>query len=342
MQVKFLHVLFCLIMLGLNVGQAFAGTRPKLSWPPPAQDRPVHVSLDAAEDPAFIKVTRDAWPYRQPQSTNQPADRTISIKLKPDEDAIIRLPDDHVLSLAGVNISYGRHVRLIGGALKATRPADQHLRALLRFGGQSGSVFVEGVTLDAAHQYGLDGLDVGGLLHVPDAIADIYVQNCRIENTYSKTNGLHADAFQFYGPVRWTRMDRVSIESDYQGLFLDPQADIGGIDLRRVDLRYADPDHGEGYIFFLRTEYPNTRRPAVRLRDVYVDEARNRRPWEEYAVYPPLSRRAGLRLKSDHAYFPAFPEVDGYITKGRPPGGPWVKKNEAGLNYQSPGYNKND
>lgn len=313
----------------------------KLSWPPPPQHQPMRIDISAGSKPGTIDVRKSIYPYELFSVSTASLTAPVTIKLKQNEDAVINLPKDRVLPITGLGIVRGRHIRIIGGHLKAVAPADKSLRALLRFAGQSGSVFVEGVVLDADNQYGLDGLDVGSVKDGPHNVADVYVQNCIIRGTYSTTEGLHADAFQYYGDTGWTRMDRVSITSQYQGLFLDPQNDIGGIDLRRVDLRYADPANGQGYIFFLRTETGRDRHPPVSLQDVYAQERTNRKPWQDYSIYPPANRhKGGGVFKNNRMFFPSYPEVTGYVIKGAPPNGPWVKDDDAGLHYTSPGYNR--
>lgn len=308
-----------------------------LSWAPPPLENPARITVRDAQD-GMIDIEKSVYPYGTVSSSHIAAGSNVLIKLGDHEDAIITLPLDRILDVSGLSIAYGRHVRIIGGHLRATRPADKSLRALLRFAGQSGSVFVEGMVIDANGQYGLDGLDVGGVAHRPGVIADVYVQNCLIKGVFSGRAGLHADGFQYYGPTGWTRMDRVSVVSQYQGLFLDPQNDMEGVDLRRVDVRYADPATGAGYIFFLRTEKGRDRHPPVRLHEVYADARTNVLPWQEYSIYPPASRATGAVLNNGKACFPAYPEVQGCVGKGRPPTGSFVTEKNAGLHYISPGY----
>jgi hypothetical protein len=336
MPVKKISILIALLFL--SVHPAGAEEIKKLSWPPPPQHQPTHIDVTAGSKSGTIDLRRSIYPYDTSSVTTAPLTAPVTIKLKQDEDAVITLPKDKILPITGLGILRGRHVRIIGGHLKAVASADKSLRALLRFAGQSGSVFVEGLVLDANNQYGLDGLDVGSVKDGPHSVADIYVQNCIIRGVYSTREGLHADAFQYYGDTGWTRMDRVSIVSQYQGLFLDPQNDMKGVDLRRVDMRYADPATGQGYIFFLRTETGRDRHPPVSLQDVYAGTRTNRSPWQEFSIYPPASRKGGGVFKDGRVSFPSYPEVTGYVMKGAPPGGAWVKDKDAGLHYTSPGY----
>ena len=316
---------------------AAAQNSPRLAWAPPALVNPTRIEI--RRDGNSIDIVRHRADSGRPQASRLSADARVSIKLDPAEDAVIELPHDRPLEIPGLMVLYGHNVRMIGGALKATAPAIQSSKALLRFAGTGGSVFVEGVEIDANGQYGLDGLDVGSVQNLPGAIADIYVQNCRLVNTYSTRDGYHADAYQFYGSTGWTRMDRVSVEAEYQGVFLMPQANVGGIDLRHVDLRYTDPGKATGYLFFLRSEFlKNPRHPPVHLEDVYVGDATNRGKWEDWAIYPPANRENGALIRGNEATFPAFPEVEGHVTKGAPPDGPFVKDGGAGVNYVSPGY----
>ena len=326
------------LMVSLLSAKSYAAEL--LEWAPPEQTQPAKISVDYDEDPAFIKVTTSVFPYRESSDRQIPVSERVTIELRDDEDAIIDLPKDKTLMMTGLGVNGGHNVRIIGGHLAAIAPADDSLRGVLRFAGQSASVFAEGLIVDARNQYGLDGILVGGVHHKPDAVGDVYIQNCLIRGINSTRQGLHADGFQFYGSVKWLHMDRVSIRSQYQGIFLDPQADITGIDLRHVDLDYPDPATGAGYIFYLRNENVNLRHPVVRLKDVYAGERTNRSPWQEFSIYPPESRVNGARYKDGKVSFPSFPEVEGYVTKGAPPSGAYVSDKIAGAAYVSPGYKK--
>jgi len=330
----------CLGVLFLAYFPALAEAQiQKLTWAPPLQIRPMRVSVAYnAKNPALLMVTTNPYPYDHPVLVQTPVTASVEIRLPADVDAILTFPQDKVLAVPAVNVAYGRHVRVIGGSLKATQPASEMRRGLLRFAGQSGSVFVEGVVLDAAHQNGLDGLLVGGVTHAPTRVADVYVQNSFIKGTWSGQSGLHADGFQYYGATRSTRFDRVSVVAQYQGLFLDPQYDIAGIDLRHVDLRYETPETGGGYAFFLRLEKDRPRHPPVSLQEVYVAPRTNAGPWEEGTIYPPAHFPNGVVLKDGKGSFPAFPEVKGFLNKGIPSAGPWVRETSVGLHYVSPGY----
>jgi hypothetical protein len=321
-------------LLALLPAPARARDRARLTWAPPPLHNPTHVAIhqDGQGRIDMERVTGGRG-HRSIFS----ADGRITVKFAQDEDAEIALPDDKILKIPGLLIVGGHNIRVIGGHLQGTQAASQDLRAVLRFAGQSGSVFVEGLLIDADNQYGLDGLDVGGVRHLPGAVADIYVENCRIVGTNSTRAGFHADGFQYYGDTGWTRMDRVSVVGQYQGLFLDPQHEIRGIDLRHVDVRYSDPATGAGYIFYLRHEH-NRRHPDVRLREVYAEGRTNMRPWQEFSVYPPASRADGNRYSDGRAAFPAQPEIKGYVIKGPPPGGAFVGAEDAGARYRSPGY----
>lgn len=336
----FRFALLCCLFVFIHAGAALAAQSKLLTWAPPAQTEPTRYAIRYG-DSGMVDIIRDAYPYGAPKKTSQSVRQRIIIKLKPEEDATVSLPPDRILKVPGVAVNFGRHVRVIGGHIQATVPADDQLRAVLRFAGQSGSVFVEGLVLDANKQYGLDGILVGSVLTAPTVTADVYIQNTFIKNLVSTEKGLHSDGFQYYGATKWTRMDRVSIEAQYQGLFLDPQADLDGIDLRRVDLQYSNPRQATGYLFYLRSDRDRPRRPPVRLEDVYVGDRTNMKPWENSCLYPPSSRQNGAVRKGNAASFPAFPEVEGVVTRGTPPKGSWVKDSGAGFRYKSPGYLSN-
>lgn len=321
LTMRFISVLLCMLACFVAVearAQQCKGCNEKLTWAPPVLDNPTTITITSDPQNTFTAVLRD------------------------DEDAIIELPDNQIVETKGIHIRGGRNVQLIGGSIKATIPADLRNRAALRFSGTTESVFVEGLVIDTDSKLGLDALLVGGVLHKPGVCADIYLQNVHIKNGGFSHPTYHSDAFQYYGCTKNTRIDRMSVFANSQGLFLDPQHDTASIDMRNVDVNYIDPAHGEGYIMYLRNQ-PDGRRPPVKLENVYVEPRSMSYPtpreedWERYAIHPPKHWPNGARRVGNVVTFPDYPEITGEIQLGPRPE-PFVPETCVGLNYTSPGY----
>ncbi|MEM6781059.1 MAG: hypothetical protein AAF569_04285 [Pseudomonadota bacterium] len=319
MRFIFALISFCLLGTFTMAHAQCVGCHDKLTWAPPVLDNPQTITIQS--DPTTAQ----------------------NINLDDDKDYIIDLPDNQIVETKGLHFRGGRNVQVIGGHIKAMVPAEHRIRAALRFSGTVKSVYVEGLLIDTNSQLGLDGLLAGGVMHKPGICADVYIQNTHIKNMVSTyQDRFHADGFQYYGCTENTRMDRVSIRSQYQGVFLSPQHDISSIDMRRVDLDYSDPNNGTGYALFIRNR-SNGRRPAVNLENIYVGPrvttytSPREEDWERYAIHPPSHRPNGGVRVGNVVTFPDYPEITGEVRLG-PLAEPFAPETVVGLNYVSPGY----
>jgi len=300
----------CLVSLSHN---ARADRVEGLTWAPPAQ-----------LSPNVYRVTKHKKSIRVQKNNDIPKTYAltshIQIKLRNNEDAIVVLPND-ILSIPSLRIHHGRHIRIIGGHLKAVMPANKTVRGLIWAGGTRGSIYIEGVVLDADFQNGMDALLVGGYSNQPaQTYPDVYVQNVVMQNVVSADGNIyHADCFQYYGPVNSTFMDRVDCKTDTQGFFIPPQNHIGSIDLRRVTIDYIHPKTANGYALYLR-DRPDDQAVPTSLSDVYVGRRDTSfgygfdGEWGVYSVFPHTLQKHGGKRVENKITFPHQPEIIGGIS----------------------------
>lgn len=300
-----------LLILGLlAAGPAAAGDRDgnrdgPLRWAPPPLATPV-----------VVDVTR----------------RFFRAEFGPDEDVLLvmpgyRGPDGHPnpedgARTADLEITGGRNIRVIGGENGSGRMAFKETR---------GSVFVEGVsfTLDP----GKDAINVGGTAGTGP---DVYLQAISVSGVRGSFDTVHADIFQPHGPLGHVRIDRLSGSSDYQGLFLAPQAPVLGADLSRIDLRYEGDAPGPTYLLWF-TEAGTPPYP-VTLDDVWI-KPRAGQSTARDAVWPPAGEDS-LGARTDaagRACWPPDSRITGCVHEGVPPEGRFVPA-DIGRDYRSPGY----
>ncbi len=283
-----------------------------LTWSPPVLEAP---------STYYIRNIGEKIEVRKNDDSIKHYDGTthVEIHLKKDEDAIIKLPDE-VLNLPALRIHFGRNIQIIGGHIKATTPANDKVRGLIWAGGTMGSVYIEGVVLDANFQDGLDALLVGAYGSQSESeYPDIYVQNTVLKNTKNtEGNKLHSDCFQYYGATNKTHMDRVHCATDTQGLFLPAQHSVGEIELRRVSVEYIHPKTANGYALYLRDHGQKRRVPMI-LNKVYVGQRDtdfgypHDGRWDVYSVFPHTLMEAGSKRIGDTIHFPLWPEIKGFV-----------------------------
>lgn len=169
-----------------------------------------------------------------------------------DDPETVRVGDDEVVSLDdgkdyrvvfpstpvrhGVVISGGRNVVVIGGEISIPWQGDGariYQRRGLLIRGQTGTIHIEGLLITG------EDLTEGINIDAPDAI--VQLQNVRIEDVHARDqvdfSDNHPDLVQPWGGVRELRIDRMSGQTDYQGIFLKEDfGAIGPTTLRRVDI----------------------------------------------------------------------------------------------------------
>ncbi|MDZ7674980.1 MAG: hypothetical protein U5K30_07925 [Acidimicrobiales bacterium] len=253
-------------------------TSPTLSWAPPELDDPETISVSTEPD---------------------------AIKLDPDRDYRIELPSSPVTR--PVAIDGGRNVVLIGGEIaipwQGEEPyASQRRGLLLR--DQTGVVHVEGLLIR--------GEDVSEGIQIDAEDATVQLQSIRIENLHARDqvdfSDNHPDVVQPYGGVDELRIDRLTGETDYQGLFLaEDLGPIGSVDLRRVNIRSTETAR---YLLWASGTFP------LSVQEVYADPAPGR-SWDKTV-------RGGERWAA--------------AEPGRPADGDFVTSDDAGIGYRGPGY----
>jgi hypothetical protein len=312
------------------------GRLPRIALALPAAAVLAVAGVTTGDDDVAPSLLRSQGPLRwAPPALVDPLvvaveDGRRSITLDAGRDYVLDLPDHRRED--GLLVKGGRNVVIVGGHVTVPADADEDWeRKALSFSGQTGTIHVEGVLIDAAGEG--DGISVSA----PDAI--LQLENLRIVGLRGSEDGTHADVVQPWGGVRELRIDRLTGSSHYQGLQLaQDRGAIGRAQLSHVDLT-ALPGDGGGHMLWLTLRdcdsYP------VRLRDVWV----RTRPSRSFrtAVWP--EARGGVRCGGrERRRTVAWPRlrVDGAVRSGRPPGGSFVPPGVAGPGYVSPGYDAPD
>ncbi|GAA2721763.1 hypothetical protein [Cellulomonas aerilata] len=287
-----LAVLATALLLGVRAwrgGAEQAGVPGRLTWAPPT-----------LEDPVTVDVTED----------------NRDLQLEPDQDYIVRMPDEPLDVRGGLVIVGGRDVVLRGGEIRITEPGEDttEVRGLL-LKDQTGTAHVEGLYITGPEL--AEGIDldqrVGGT---------VQLQNIRIDTVHGAEESHHADVIQSWAGPAVLRVDRLTGRTNYQGLFLLPrqflEEDPDTVDLRHVNIV------GEGGARYML--WRDGGAWDVDVRDVWVapptdgDFADERDP-------------EALTWATDDAEG-SWAEV----RVGVPPGGDFVPDGRAGLGYESPGY----
>src|SRR5664280_549505 len=152
-------------------------------------------------------------------------------------------------------------------------------------------------------------------------------------NVNGAKNANHSDVYQPQGAIGHLYINGLTASSNYQGLFLSPQAPIAAISLNRVNLSYSsggDPSTPVTYLLWLLDSAATSSPPPTDLTDVYVTPRSNQ--GLQQAIYPApgvvnSSGGAVGAASSDgwrSAFFPALP-VTGAVISGNPPAGDFVE-----------------
>ncbi len=131
-------------------------------------------------------------------------------------DVLLVMPNQ--VRWSTMNITGGHNVRLIGGSTVLN--ANNGSTAVMRFTGASGSVFIEGTNIDV-NKYPADAIDVAGSSSRPYTLfPDVYIENSRIIGLDSTYTGNHADILQMQGSIGRLFVDKITGQSNYQGIFI--------------------------------------------------------------------------------------------------------------------------
>jgi len=253
-------------------GAAASGT---LTWAPPKLDQP-----------KTIKITN----------------RTRTLKLDPQRDYVIDMPDTPVALKNGLVITGGHDVVLIGGEVE-TRKRGLFLK------NQTGTVHVEGLRLSgkgAAEGINLDQRKG----------ATVQLQNIAVETVNGSYSGTHADVLQTWGGPEVLRVDRLEGSTTYQGFFLDPhkfhdEDSPELFDIRNTVLR--DAGRKSAYLLWQSGTFP------IKTQDVVV-VPNAKKPFPKQV----------LRTKNGQKSWAGVREGDKST--------PSPLTGDPGTSYQSPGY----
>jgi hypothetical protein len=192
-----------------------------------------------------------------------------------------------------------------------------------------GTVHVEGVLFD-------------GSLHEMDAIqiaapaAIVQIENVRANSLLGSFDTNHADVIQPWGGVKELRVDRLTADSNYQGIFTRPdQGAIGSVNLQNVDLTFnnAKATADGGFLLWMSSD---CKMAPTTLSNVYITPRSGKTLG--MSVWPATSDRVCPSLQTGNTVtFPKLP-VTGGVIGGTPPAGPFVPVGRAGTAYVSPGY----
>jgi hypothetical protein len=81
------------------------------------------------------------------------------------------------------------------------------------------------------------------------------LQNWRVENQLGRYNGVHADVVQpWNGGLSRLRIDRMTLQTNYQGIYLDGLPVPNGITFQRMNLVHTEPNNSS--LFWLGGKRP--------------------------------------------------------------------------------------
>jgi hypothetical protein len=240
---------------------------------------------------------------------------------------------DYILNLGSVVhqgalwINGGRNVVVKGGAIAL--PASSAKNTAMSIANSVGTVHVEGVLFDgSAHE-----MDT---IQIVAPAATVQLENIRAVGIVGTFATNHSDVVQPWGGVAKLRIDHLTADSNYQGIFTRPdQGAIGSVEIQNVDMAFnnAKATSSGGYLLWMTTDCvmaPTT------LSNVYIAPRLGTSLGS--AVWPATSdATCPSKLSSNTVTFPNIP-VTGGVIGGAPPAGSFVPTGKVGTTYVSPGY----
>lgn len=300
----------------------------RLTWAPPTLVAPTAKTFTATDS---YSLTSDDDDYIL---TLPAVVRTAGITLKGPYDSSI-----------GDNAPGGRNIWMIGGQMEV--PIGQSFTAItVRRGKVPRTVHVEGIKL--THQWDSatpTNSGSGDGLQNQDPSTTIQLQNFRCINLNGASNQNHTDFVQPYGGSVALRVDGLTGNSNYQGLFLN--ADSGSNQMfvfRNLNLT-ADPEWfagaAGGHMIWHDVKSNGGNGVTTSWTNVYVTPRPGRALG--YSVWPQTNdgdvvKRAVLAADGNSVSWPNWSSISGTVNKGAPPGGDFVTAADAGIGYVSPGY----
>jgi hypothetical protein len=274
-------------------------TRPKLRWAPPTLTSPTTVNVPQGDQTLSLSTTKDY---------------IINLGSTPHVGQVI--------------ISGGRNVVMIGGTIGL--PLLSTKATALGIKGSTGIVHVEGLQFDGTSGKEMDAIQI----QAPQAT--VQVQNVRADGILGTFDTNHSDVIQPWGGVAKLRVDRLTADSNYQGIFTRPdQGAIGSVSLQNVDMSFNNSaaTSSGGYLLWMTTGCDMA---PTTLSNVYITPRSGKTL--AAAVWPtPSDAGCPAKLASNKATWPTLP-VTGAVNSGPPPGGAYVPAGSVGVHYTTPGY----
>jgi hypothetical protein len=297
-----------------RTGGVTEGGMRLLRYAPPELVDPITIRVDAASGPS-------------------------NLSMDPQRDYVIEMPDEPVRR--GLALVGGRNVVMIGGEIfiphQGPNPTINARRAL-HVSGATGVVHIEGVLMHG------DDISEGIQTSAPDAI--VQIQNVGIFNVHARDQkgftDNHPDIIQTWGSVGALRVDGLTGETDYQGLFFkaDYNGPHGPVELHNVNVRGLPTAR-----YLVWTSNQGGGYPDVTLENVWVEASPARAGGFAMSVWPDANGAHPYRLQVgtngdgvETGSWPAAVGVTGEVSAGRPPGGDFVRAEAIGVGYRSPGY----
>jgi hypothetical protein len=271
---------------------------PKLRWPAPALTAPTTIAVGQGDQ---------------------------SLTLDKAKDYILNLGS--ATHRGALWINGGRNVVVKGGTIAL--PASSTRTTAMSIANSVGTVHVEGVLFDgSAHE--MDAVQIVA----PAAI--VQLENIRASGITGTFDTNHSDIVQPWGGVAKLRIDHLTADSNYQGIFTRPdEGVIGSVELQNVDLAFnnAKATSSGGYLLWMTSDC--TMAPTT-LSNVYIAPRLGTSLGS--AVWPATNDAScPSKLSGNTVTFPQLP-VTGGVIGGAPPAGAFVPTGKAGTAYVSPGY----
>jgi hypothetical protein len=251
-------------------------------------------------------------------------------------------------------IEGGRRIRDIGGKQDLTETKGTIANTYLNV---VEDIFIEGKHIVLSNRTEeCDAFQAGGTARKTQPQTkrpQLTMQNVRIEGLHGTYNTLHADGLQNDYATSAIRMDRVTITTNYQALFLRPASGdaialTGDIDLRRCNFRRndipGDPAETTKMTYFAQdeSEFKAADR-RILLTDVWIEVESGVDPKTQ--VSPSYGTEIGEDRRGRFLWWPRMPTLitdvngePGKIYLGVPPEGDFAPEENVGLDYISPGY----
>ena len=158
-----------------------------------------------------------------------------------DEDVLFLGPDSPRRKY--LRIDGGRHVAVLGGSFAPSYGYNTPTAAI-GTKNQSGSIWIEGVSIDNEDSYGSDGivLNAAGGKAIPATVL-----NTSIVNVQGTEGGRHGDIIQPQGRISLLDIENLVGSTSYQGLFLTRQEGVSyGGKVERIKLKNVQLEHLPG------------------------------------------------------------------------------------------------